>query len=68
MRMATFHGDFEYRVRRILIVDPEDVWVLDPDDPAISLTLITCYPFYFVGSAPRRFIVHAERVPSQDPL
>ena len=66
MRMATFHGDFDYRVRRILIVDPEDVWVLDPDDPAISLTLITCYPFYFVGSAPRRFIVHAERVPSQD--
>jgi sortase A len=28
-----------------------------------TLTLITCYPFYYVGTAPKRFIVHAERIP-----
>jgi sortase A len=47
-----------YRIERTWIVDPEDVSVLDPT-PARSLTLVTCYPFYFVGSAPQRFIVRA---------
>jgi sortase A len=47
-----------YRIERTWIVDPEDVSVLDPT-PTRSLTLVTCYPFYFVGSAPRRFIVRA---------
>ncbi len=50
-----------YRVERTWVVDPEDVSVLDPT-PARSVTLVTCYPFYFVGSAPRRFIVRAVRV------
>jgi sortase A len=49
-----------YRVDRTWVVDPEDVSVLDPTDvPAV--TLVTCYPFYFVGSAPQRFIVRAIR-------
>jgi LPXTG-site transpeptidase (sortase) family protein len=43
------------------VVDPEDVSVLDPTSTRV-LTLVTCYPFYFVGSAPRRFIVRAVRV------
>lgn len=47
-----------YRIERIWIVDPEDVSVLDPT-PTRSLTLVTCYPFYFIGSAPRRYIVRA---------
>jgi LPXTG-site transpeptidase (sortase) family protein len=47
-----------YRIERIWIVNPEDVSVLDPT-PKRSLTLVTCYPFYFIGSAPRRFIVRA---------
>jgi len=47
-----------YVVDRIQIVYPEDVSVLDPT-PVRSLTLVTCFPFYFVGSAPQRFIVHA---------
>jgi sortase A len=47
-----------YRVERTWIVDPEDVSVLDPTSTR-SLTLVTCYPFYFVGPAPRRFIVRA---------
>jgi sortase A len=47
-----------YVVDEVLIVSPEDVAVLNPR-AAPSLTLVTCYPFYFVGSAPQRFIVHA---------
>jgi len=47
-----------YRVERTWIVDPEDVSVLDPTSTP-ALTLVTCYPFYFVGAAPRRFIVRA---------
>ena len=50
-----------YRVERTWIVEPEDVSVLDPTDTP-SLTLVTCYPFYFIGSAPQRFIVRAVRV------
>jgi sortase A len=63
IRLTTQHGDFLYRVRRTLIVDPGDVWVLDPI-PRVSLTLITCYPFVYVGHAPRRFIVQAEKLSS----
>ena len=47
-----------YRVDAISIVTPQDVHVLYPDDRE-RLTLVTCYPFYFVGHAPQRFIVHA---------
>jgi sortase A len=47
-----------YRVERTWIVVPDDVWVLDPT-PSPAITLVTCYPFYFIGSAPQRFIVRA---------
>ena len=43
------------------IVEPNDVYVLDPTDRP-TLTLVTCYPFEFVGHAPHRFIVQAELV------
>jgi sortase A len=43
------------------VVAPEEVSVLDPT-PMRALTLVTCYPFYFVGSAPQRFIVRAVHV------
>jgi len=47
-----------YIVERLEIVEPENVSVLrSRGKPA--LTLVTCYPFYFIGAAPRRFIVHA---------
>jgi LPXTG-site transpeptidase (sortase) family protein len=61
IELSTIHGDLHYRVLRTLIVEPQDVWVLDPL-PKVSLTLITCYPFYFVGRAPQRFIVQAEKL------
>ncbi len=54
-------GEYSYRVVSTRIVSPLDVAVLDPG-PGESLTLVTCYPFYFIGSAPERFIVRAERV------
>ena len=47
-----------YRVRSVEIVDPSNTEVLRNADGS-ELTLVTCYPFYFVGSAPQRFIVHA---------
>ncbi len=47
-----------FTVDEIEIVGPDDVAVLQ-SRPVPSLTLVTCYPFYFVGEAPQRFIVHA---------
>lgn len=47
-----------YTVDRIVLVSPSDVSVLQPR-AGQSLTLVTCYPFYFVGSAPKRYIVEA---------
>ncbi len=64
IRLATPHGDFQYRVRRTMVVDPEDVWVLDPL-PHVSLTLITCFPFEYVGHARQRFIVQAEKIQTE---
>lgn len=49
-----------YRVEQTWIVTPDDVWVLDPT-PSQAVTLVTCHPFYFIGPAPKRFIVRAVR-------
>jgi len=65
IRLATRHGDINYRVVKTLIVDPKDVWVLNPQ-PHVNLTLITCYPFTYVGHAPHRFIVQAEKLDALD--
>ena len=56
-----------YRVTELSIVEPSDVHVLAPTDTA-TLTLVTCYPFYFIGEAPKRYIVKgiAERVAASD--
>jgi sortase A len=58
IELETLSGLQSYEIDEILIVEPEDVHVLDPT-PEPSLTLVTCYPFYFVGSAPERYIVRA---------
>ena len=60
LEIETRAGVAQYRVERSWIVEPDDVSVLDPT-PVPSVTLVTCYPFYFVGSAPQRFIVRAVR-------
>jgi sortase A len=59
IRVVTPEGTFHYRVARTDVVWPRDVWVLDDTDRPV-LTLVTCYPFSYVGSAPQRFIVRAE--------
>jgi len=55
-----------YRVHQVVIVRPDDVSVLRPTSVP-TLTLITCYPFYFIGSAPKRYIVQAFLVDSGHP-
>ena len=58
IRVTTKDGVFHYYVQRTNIVQPKDVWVLNATSyPA--LTLVTCFPFNYVGSAPQRFIVRA---------
>jgi sortase A len=51
-------GIDHYRVTELWVVEPDAVHVLEPTEET-TLTLVTCYPFYFVGPAPRRFIVRA---------
>ena len=59
VRLVTPEGTFTYRVDGTQIVEPTDTWVLSPTkEPA--LTLVTCYPFRYIGSAPQRFIVRAQ--------
>lgn len=63
MYLDTIASTREYRVSKLDIVTPRDVHVLAPTATS-TVTLVTCYPFYFVGSAPERFIVHARIVES----
>ena len=59
--LTTLQGEYRYRVLATQVVSPDNVSVLDAGRNEI-LTLITCYPFYFVGAAPNRFIVRTERI------
>jgi sortase A len=65
--LYTEKGNVRFQVDELVIVPPENVGVLEPRAKP-SLTLVTCYPFYFVGSAPLRFIVHASTSGQQGPL
>ena len=58
IRFSTVNRTAEFVVDSTEIVEPEDTEVMESRGYP-ELTLITCYPFYFVGSAPHRFIVHA---------
>jgi sortase A len=61
LALQTADSRFEYRVVRSMIVKPEAVEVLAPTARP-TLTLVTCYPFSFIGSAPKRYILQAELV------
>lgn len=61
--LQTATGEYEYQVNASWVVKPQQVEVLAPT-PYRSLTLITCYPFYLVGSAPDRFVVRAHQIGS----
>jgi sortase A len=61
IRFKTRERSFEYRVESVEIVAPSDTHVLEASG-GHELTFITCYPFYYVGPSPKRFIVHAHEV------
>jgi sortase A len=61
IQISTVKGSFKYQVVSVKVVAPEDVGVLAPSGENV-LTLVTCYPFYFVGPAPKRWIVRAKQV------
>lgn len=58
IELVTPESTDTYVVDRVVLVSPEDVSVLAPRSVS-SITLVTCYPFYYVGSAPKRYIVQA---------
>ena len=62
--LTTLNGSYKYRVELISIVEPEDSAVLRNSGENI-LTLVTCYPFNYIGSAPKRFIVRAKEEPAE---
>lgn len=61
LELTTGDKIYHYRIKKTLIVDPDDVYVLDPT-PDPTMTLVTCYPFEYIGHAPRRFIIQAALV------
>lgn len=58
LELETLTGSEAYVISDLLIVDPHDVYVLAPTETP-TVTLVTCYPFYYLGKAPRRFVVQA---------
>jgi sortase A len=64
IQFSTPSGDFKYVVESLMIVEPDNVAVLAPSSENV-LTLVTCYPFSYVGTAPKRFIVRARQVSPQ---
>jgi sortase A len=61
IQLQTATGLFRYEVDWVKVVEPNDTTVLEPSTLGSTLTLVTCYPFYFVGSAPKRFVVRAHK-------
>jgi sortase A len=65
---STLRGDFKYEVESLIVVEPSNVGVLAPSAENV-LTLVTCYPFSYIGEAPKRFIVRARQVsPQTEPI
>lgn len=64
--LQTLSGLYRYRVDSTKVVDPGETQVLDSSDDA-TLTLVTCYPFSYLGPAPKRFIVHAHNLAATAP-
>ena len=61
--LKTREGVSRFQVRDVEVVPPSDTRILAAT-PGRDLTLVTCYPFFYIGSAPQRFIVHAQRMPA----
>ena len=65
--LSTLTKDYRYEVMATAIVRPDDLSVLAPTVGEKTLTLITCYPFYFIGPAPKRFVVQARQTAETSP-
>lgn len=61
IELDTLERTRSYRVTGLSVVEPTDVHVLAETGESV-LTLVTCFPFYFVGNAPQRFIVRAAAI------
>ncbi len=61
IRVTTLDGEYDYLVDSIQVVEPDDVQVLDATARP-TLTLVTCFPFHYIGPAPHRFIVRAHAI------
>jgi sortase A len=61
IQFSTPRGNFRYQVESLVVVEPDNVEVLAASG-ANALTLVTCYPFSYIGNAPKRFIVRARQV------
>lgn len=61
IELQTATGLLHYEVDWVKVVGPDDTAVLESSSAESTLTLVTCYPFYMVGPAPKRFVVHAHR-------
>lgn len=64
IELETAFGQYQYRVIRTAVVGPQHVELVQPSSGS-DLTLVTCFPFYYVGPAPQRFVVQAQRLTSQ---
>jgi len=62
--LETPRGKYQYKVARIAIVKPERIDLLQPSAKS-QLTLVTCFPFRYIGPAPERFVVQAFQIPTQ---
>ena len=60
IQLQTASGVARYDVDWIQITAPRDGDIVSPTSES-ALTLVTCYPFYYIGAAPERFVVHARR-------
>jgi sortase A len=65
VKLETVNSDFDYQVTEIAIVSATDIRLLKPTEQPM-LTLVTCYPFHYVGPAPKRFIVQARLISSSE--
>jgi len=61
IELKTADTSTRYRVDWARVIAPEDLSVLDPTGESV-LTLVTCYPFHFIGAAPKRFVIRAHAI------
>jgi sortase A len=64
VEFSTMKGNFKYEIESLMVVEPDNVGALAPSSENV-LTLVTCYPFSYIGSAPKRFVARARQVSTQ---